>query len=80
MSHNHILVRGDRGRPFAQAADSGAVVLDGQNAIVGLLRASFGNYSVITPWDLVEKSCDVVFEGAVETEDADNKIFIDVRS
>jgi hypothetical protein len=56
------VVRGDAGRPFSDEGDSGAIVVNSRNAIVGLIRASSGSYSVITPWALVEQSCDVRFE------------------
>ena len=58
----HIIVQGTNG-PFSDLGDSGAVVVDQHNRLVGLLSpGGVPEVSLVTPWSLIEAHCDVEFK------------------
>jgi len=57
---NHIKVCSPFGLEyFSEEGDSGSIVFDENQNIIGVVRAGRGSCAVVMPWSKVEKYCDI---------------------
>ena len=66
---NHLVIQGLGSKPFSLHGDSGAVVVDQCNRLVGILRGGTFEASLVTPWSLLKQHCDVEYQAVQEKDE-----------